>query len=273
MREELEANRRFWDEVLPIHMGAVSYDVPGFRAGRSALGKVEGEELGDVRGKTLLQLQCHFGLETLSWAREGAIVTGIDFSEPAIEAARSLAREADIDARFITSDIYTLPDVLEEQFDIVISAYGTLNWLPDLERWAEVVAPLVRPGGVFYLVEFHPFSRVFDDHPEGTDLRVRFAYFSQGEPLRREGDVDYIDSGAGLEHDVIYEWPHPVSEVVSALIDSGLEIAFFHEFKETGWKLLPFMEHIGDGMYRLTKGDGSVPLVYSIKATKPAAVS
>ena len=271
MNEYIETNRKYFDEVLPIHMKAsFNYDVSAFKAGRSALGKVQREELGDVRGKTLLQLQCHFGLETLSWARKGAIVTGIDFSDPAIEAAQSLARETGIEASFITSDVYALPDVLEEQFDIVISAYGTLNWLPDVERWAEVAAALVRPGGTFYLVEFHPFSRIFDDDPDGTGLHVRFPYFSQGEPLRREGHVDYVDRDADLEHDVIYEWPHPVSEVVSALIDAGLEIEFFHEFRETGWKLLPFMEHIGDGIYRLTKGDGSVPLVYSVRAKKPA---
>ena len=180
MHEYIGPNRKYFDEVLPIHMEAsFNDDVSAFKAGRSALGKVQRQELGDVRGKTLLQLQCHFGLETLSWAREGAIVTGIDFSQPAIEAAQSLARETGIEASFITSDVYALPDVLEEQFDIVISAYGTLNWLPDVERWAEIAASLVRPGGTFYLVEFHPCSRVFDDDPDGTDLPVRFPYFSQ----------------------------------------------------------------------------------------------
>ena len=270
MREELETNRRHWDEVLPLHMKAVSYDVSGFKAGRSNLKPVERAELGDVRGKTLLHLQCHFGLDTLSWAREGAIVTGIDFSEPAIEAASSLAQALGIDARFLVSDIYALPDNLDGQFDIVFTSYGAINWLPDMARWAQVAAHFVRPAGTFYVAEFHPISMIFDDDQHITDLQVRFPYFARTEPLRWEGYGDYTDRSAKLKNNVTYEWPHPISEVISAIIDAGLRIEFFHEFPESSYKILPFMEHIGDGMYRLTKGDGSVPLVYSIKATKPA---
>ncbi len=269
MRGELEANRRHWDEILPLHMKAMSYDVPGFKAGKSLLKPVEREELTDVRGKTLLHLQCHFGLETLSWAREGAIVTGIDFSEPAIETARSLARELDIDARFLVSDVYALPDNLEGLFDIVFTSYGALPWLPDMTRWAQIAAHFVRPGGTFYVAEFHPFSMIFDNDPNVADFQVRSPYFAQTEPLRYEGCGDYTDRDAKLKNDVTYEWRHPPSEVISAIIDAGLRIEFFHEFSESGYKILPFMEHIGDGMYRLTKGADSVPLVYSLKATKP----
>ena len=147
MNEYFEANRRHWDEVVPIHMRSALYDVDSFKAGTSKLKPVEREELRDVRGKTMLHLQCHFGLDTLSWGREGAVVTGVDFSEPAIDAARELAAETGIEARFILSEVYSLPDRLSEEFDIVFTSYGAICWLPDISRWAGVVARFLNPGG------------------------------------------------------------------------------------------------------------------------------
>ncbi len=269
MNPFLEANQRHWDECVPIHVRSDMYDVASFKAGESKLKPVELEELRGVRGKTMLHLQCHFGLDTLSWARdEGAIVTGIDFSEPAIEAARSLAAECAIDARFIVSSVYDLPDVLDEQFDIIFTSYGALCWLPDIERWAQVAAHFVKPGGTFYIAEFHPFAGIFDDAPGVTDLHVHYPYFPTNEPLRFEVDGTYAGT-TKMEPHPTYEWPHPVSEVITALIGAGLRIEFFHEFAYTSFKFLPFMEPVDDKMLRLSKHDGSVPLVYSIKATKP----
>jgi SAM-dependent methyltransferase len=247
------------------------YDVEAFRAGKSKLEGVEVEELGDVRGKTLLHLQCHFGLDTLSWAREGAIVTGIDYSEPAIDQARALAAECGIEARFLVSNVYDLPSNLDGEFDIVVTSYGALCWLPDIDRWARVAAHFVKPGGTFYVVEFHPIVGIFDDDPRVTDLIVRWPYFPQREPLRWEGYGDYTDRSAKLENDVTYEWPHPPSEVITALIEAGLRIEFFHEFPFVSYAQIPsLMERIEDKHYRLTKHDGSLPLLYSVKATKPA---
>ena len=268
MDEYTEANRRHWDEVVPIHLASEMYDVASFKAGKSKLKPVELAEVGDVRGKTLLHLQCHFGLDTLSWAREGAIVTGIDFSDRAIEAARALAEECGIEARFVLSDVYSLPDELDGQFDIVFASYGVLFWLPDVARWAKVAAHFLRPGGTFYMVEFHPIVGVFDSDPAVTDLQVRYPYFPTPEPLRFDDDGTYADRSAKLEHRVTYSWPHPVSEVVTALIDAGLRIEFFHEFPFTTEAWFPFMEETEHRSYRLTKHDGSVPLLYSIKATK-----
>jgi SAM-dependent methyltransferase len=266
----LEANRRHWDEVVPVHIASEMYDVAGFKAGGTALKPVELEELTGVRGKTLLHLQCHFGLDTLSWAREGAAVTGIDFSAPAIEAARSLAAESDIDARFIASDVYGLPERLDEQFDIVFTSYGALFWLPDVERWAQVAARYVRPGGTLYLVEFHPIAGIFDATPDLPDLTVRWPYFCSAEPLRFDEDGTYADRAATLQHRTTYSWPHPTSEVVSALIDAGLRIEFFHEFPFSVEQFLPGMRQGERHVFRLANHDGSVPLLYSIKATKPA---
>jgi SAM-dependent methyltransferase len=270
MNEYTEANRRHWDECVPIHVRSDLYQVEAFKAGRSKLKGVERDELGDVRGKTLLHLQCHFGLDTLSWAREGAIVTGIDFSEPAIEQARALAAECGIEARFVLADVYSLPEKLEGQFDIVFTSYGALNWLPDIPRWARVATHFVKPGGIFYVVEFHPFVGIFDDRPGINDLRVLYPYFPLEEPLSFDDDGTYADLGAHIENRRTYEWPHPVSEVLTALVDAGLRIEFLHEFPFTSFPQLPVMEPSGDGRYRLSKHDGSVPLLYSIKAGKPA---
>ena len=165
MDEYTQANRRHWDEIVPIHAGSEFYDVGSFKAGKSKLKPVELEELGDVRGKTMLHLQCHFGLDTLSWAREGAIVTGADFSGQAIETARALAAETGVEARFVVSDLYALPENLEGQFDIVFTSYGAIYWLPDIRRWAQIAAHFVRPGGTFYIVEFHPFAWVYSSTP------------------------------------------------------------------------------------------------------------
>ncbi len=270
MDEYAEANRRHWDEVVPVHLGSDFYDVESFKAGQSKLKTVELDEVGDVEGKTLLHLQCHFGLDTLSWAREGAVVTGVDFSKQAVETARALAAETGVDARFIVSDIYELPEKLSEQFDIVFTSYGVLYWLPDLRRWAEVAARFVRPGGTFYMVEFHPFSEIFDDSPDVTDLHVRYPYFPSEEPLRFDDDGTYADREANIKHRVTYGWPHTLGEAVSALIEAGLRIEFLHEFPFSTYQFLPFTERVADKTVRLTKHDGSVPLLFSIKATKGA---
>ncbi|OGO51532.1 MAG: hypothetical protein A2148_01245 [Chloroflexi bacterium RBG_16_68_14] len=267
--EHLEANRRHWDEVVPIHAASDFYDVASFKAGETKLKRVELEELGDVRGKTLLHLQCHFGLDTLSWGREGAIVTGADFSEQAIETARALAAECGIDARFVASDLYALPEALDGQFDIVFTSYGVLCWLPDITGWAQVAAHFVRRGSTFYVVEFHPFAQIFDDAPDADGLRVHHRYFPTDEPLRFDDLGTYTDRSAHFENNTTYEWPHPISEVVTALIGAGLRIEFLHEFPFTTYQFLSFTEVVADGSMRLTKHDGSVPLLYSIKATKP----
>lgn len=270
MNEHTETNRRHWDEVVPLHVASEMYDVEGFRASKSRLHPIELEELGDVRGKSLLHLQCHFGLDTLSWATQGAAVTGIDFSEPAIDTARKLAAELEIDARFLVSDIYALPENLEGQFDIVFTSYGVLTWLPDIPRWAKVAAHFVRPGGTFYIVEFHPMTWTLENEPGITDdIRLAYPYFPTGDALDFEEDGTYAQPDAKVEHRRTFEWPHPVSEVVTALIDAGLRIEFLHEFPHTTWRFLPFMEPAGDRMFRLTKHDGQLPLLYSVRATKP----
>src|SRR5919206_2445351 len=163
MNKYVESNRSLWDGWTRLHAHSEFYDLAGFKAGRSSLKDIELAEVGDVRGRSLLHLQCHFGQDTLSWARLGAEVTGVDFSTEAIRLARALNEELHIPARFIQSNIYALPDVLDERFDIVFTSYGVLAWLPDLDAWGEIVARYLKPGGFFYIVENHPLTGMVSD--------------------------------------------------------------------------------------------------------------
>lgn len=263
-----QANLNLWNEWAVIHEKSTSYDVDGFKAGKLSLHSLEIEEIGDVTGKSLLHLQCHFGMDTLSWARLGATVTGIDFSDKAIEIARRLSDELRIPATFIQSDVNGLPEVLTGQFDIVYTSYGVLCWLPDIRRWAQIVAHYLKPGGMFYIAEFHPFAYVFDDEADTPDLKVRYPYFGQPEPLEFQDGSSYADPEALVGQPVHYEWDHQLGEIVTALIDAGLRIEFLHEFPYTVFSQFPFMQQGEDGCFRLSKGDGMIPLMFSIRARK-----
>jgi len=266
MDEYLKKNRELWNEITPIHARSAFYDVEGFKQGKCALKSIELEELGDVSGNSLLHLQCHFGLDSLSWARRGAIVTGVDFSDEAITQACSLSEETGIKADFVCSNIYDLPDILKDEFDIVFTSYGILTWLPDLKHWAEVIAHFLKPGGTFYMAEFHPIISVFDDSVDCTELKIAYSYFPSSEPLRFEPESDYADPNA-LVTNPSYEWPHSIGEVVTALSNAGFRIEYIHEFPFCCYKVLPFTEQDEDGLWRL-EGD-RLPLTFSIRATKP----
>jgi SAM-dependent methyltransferase len=193
------ANRALWNEWTPIHVRSAFYDVDGWRSGRRDLLPLLVDEVGDVAGKDLLHLQCHFGLDTLSWARRGARATGVDFSERAIEQARDLAAATGLDARFVVSDVVELPASLEGDFDVVFTSLGVLSWLPDVPRWAEVVAHFVRPGGFFYIAEAHPFAWAFDDEDTATELRLRYHYWPSQEPLVFSDTESYADPEVPVE--------------------------------------------------------------------------
>ena len=267
MDEYKKANRDLWNEVTPIHAQSEFYDVEGFKNGRSSmLYPIELEEMGDVTGKSLLHLQCHFGIDTLSWARLGAKVTGVDFSDKAIELARSLSKELEIEADFICSDIYKLTDVLAEKFDIVYTSAGVLCWLPDLKRWAEIISHFLKPGGFFYILEGHPFSCIFDDSPDITEPKVKYSYFHTTEPAKWEPEGDYADPDAVVTHGS-YEWTHSMGDIINSIIAVGLRIEFLHEFPFIYFKCYPFMEQDDNGLWRI-KGD-KVPLILTLKAIKP----
>ena len=265
MDKYLKNNRELWNEMTRIHARSEFYDVEGFKKGKCTLKSIELEELGDVAGKFLLHLQCHFGMDTLSWARLGARVTGVDFSDKAIALARSLSKELGIEADFICSDIYELPAVLDRQYDIVFTSYGILAWLPDLQRWAEVIARFLKPRGTFYIVEEHPLIKVFDESKDVRELKVSYTYFPTPEPERYEHKGSYAAADAIVTHPA-FEWTHSLGDVLNALIGAELRIEFLHEFPVCCYKALPFMEQDEAGWWRI-KGD-KIPLTFSLKATK-----
>lgn len=268
MDDYKKANRALWNEWTSIHEHSEFYGLEGFKAGRSTLDPIELEELGDVWGKALLHLQCHFGLDTLSWARLGAKVTGVDFSDKAIALARSLSEELKIPANFVCSDIYDLPNVLSEKFDIVFTSAGVLAWLPDLGRWAQVIAHFLKPGGTFYIREFHPFAYIFDDKEGITELKVAYPYFGSSEPMRCPVQGSYVDRSAKVTQPIAYEWVHSLSEILSSLISAGLRIEFLHEFPYCSFQMLPFMERSEGGRWRLKGQKDFIPFMFSLKATK-----
>ena len=261
------ANQKMWDQFVAINAQSEMYKLDAFKKGENKLKALELSEVGDVKGKSLLHLQCHFGMDTLSWARMGANVTGMDFSSKGIEMAQSLSSELKIPGKFICSDLYDLPQHLDEQFDIIFTSYGVLCWLPDITKWAQIVARYVKPGGFFYMAEFHPFEYVFDDGKDVKDLKVRYPYFQEG-PLEFVADGSYADPVAKIEPQKEYEWTHGVGEVITSLIAAGLNLDFFHEFPYACFADLPFMEKDTDGNWRLPTEMPAIPLTYSIKATK-----
>jgi SAM-dependent methyltransferase len=278
MDDYLQANRRLWDAWTDIHVDSAFYDVESFRDGGDRpirIKEYELGEVGDVRGKRLLHLQCHFGLETLSWARLGATVIGVDFSERGIEEARRLAADVGLEDRatFVQSDVYELPQHLDagEGFDIVYTSHGVLGWLPDIERWADVAARFVRPGGFLYVTEIHPVAQAFEN--EGVqpgELILRYPYWSHQEPIGFEVRGSYADRDASTPGLMEYGWDHSLGEIVTAVADAGLDLEFLHEFPFVLWKV-DFAEQKEDGTYRLPgELDGRLPLYFSLKASKPA---
>ncbi|WP_031469045.1 class I SAM-dependent methyltransferase [Sciscionella sediminilitoris] len=243
-------NRANWDERVPIHVSGTYYDLPGFLAGRDTLQEFEPAEVGPVRGKTLLHLQCHIGLDTLSWARREAVVTGLDFSAPAVRVAGELAAEIGVDARFVAAELYAAGRALDgHRFDIVYSSFGSLCWLPDIPRWAHTVAELLNPGGFLYLLELHPYADIL-----GEDGRtVEEDYFHRA-PIVVDEPGSYADPAAKTEATVTVEWRHGIGDVVSALAAAGLRLEFLHEHSH--------------GHFRLP-GSQPVPQVYSLRAAKP----
>jgi SAM-dependent methyltransferase len=214
----------------------------------------------------MLHLQCHFGLDTLSWARRGARVTGVDFSDKAIEYAKKLSKETNLPAKFLCCNIYELDKHLEETYDIVYTSYGVLAWLPDITDWARIVSHFIKPGGIFYIVEFHPFAHVFMDE-NVDDLKVYYAYFQDDKPLYFPPGSTYADRQSQLKNPS-YEWQHTVGDIITTLIDHGLSIQFFHEFPFSVFKGLPFLIKGDDGLWRLPDGREDIPLLFSLKANK-----
>jgi SAM-dependent methyltransferase len=262
-----QANRSMWDEFAVINSRSEFYHVDEFKKGRCSLDSLILSEMGEVSDMTLLHLQCHFGLDTLSWARLGAKATGMDFSPEGIRIARELAKELGIPARFLCCDLYDLPEHLDEKFDRVYTSYGVLCWLSDIPRWAQIVGHFLKPGGIFYIAEFHPFSNVFKNDGNETGLEVAYPYFTT-EPIEFPVEGSYADPQAKLTSKVEYEWSPRVGEIISGLIDAGLQIEFVHEFPFTCYRHFAFLVEKEKDRWYLPEGMPSIPLTFSLKAFK-----
>ena len=261
----LDANRSMWDERVPIHVGSRFYDVDAFRRHPDRIRPFEAEEVGDVTGKDLVHLQCHFGLDTLSWATRGARVTGLDFSTPAVAAARTVAAELGLTAEFVVGNVYEAPEILDGRtFDVVYTGIGALNWPPDLAEWAGVVAALLRPGGFLYLCEFHPILWAF---PWSGELVVETDYFDD-QPRFDDEPGTYVDFDAPTEMNGCYEWQHTLGDVVSEIVGAGLTLELLNEHDVILYERWPWLERHGLDDYRFPAGRPRVPLMYSVRARR-----
>ncbi|HEX8931839.1 MAG TPA: class I SAM-dependent methyltransferase [Patescibacteria group bacterium] len=262
MKNYAKINKQWWNEVTPIHAKSSFYNLDGFKAGQTSLFDIELNELKKVKGKTLLHPLCHFGMDTLSWAREGAIVTGVDLSNKAISLAQKLSTEVKVPATFICSDIYALPNVLDQKFDIIFCSYGVLCWISNLKKWATIISHFLNRGGTFYIVELHPFTNILS-----ADFKLDYKYFDRG-PYVDDSTGTYTDWEADI-HRETYIWNHPIGEVVNSLIDQGLKIEFVHEFPYTMYDQFPgFMKKNKQNQYFLKNKLIQIPLLFSLKATK-----
>ncbi len=262
MKDYAQINRQWWNNVTPIHLKSKLYDLAGFKKGKSSLTAIEKEEMGDVRGQSLLHLMCHFGLDTLSWSRKGAVVTGVDFSSESIETARKLSQEFRLPATFILSDIYNLPNVLEKKFDIIFASYGVLCWLKNLKKWAKIINHFLKPGGIFYMAELHPFTNILS-----YDFKISYKYFDKG-PDIDDSPGTYADWKAKIKGKT-YIWSYTLSDVINALLSEGLKIKYVHEFPFTMYdQFSGFMKKNKQGQYVFKDKKIEIPLLFSLMATK-----
>ena len=262
----LEINRQSWNNKVSAHLASDFYDMPAFLNGKSSLNEIELKLLCDIRGKSILHLQCHFGQETISLSRLGANVTGVDLSDKAIDNAQQIAKDTKSNVDFICCDIYDLPEYLDKQFDIVFSSYGTIGWLPDLDKWAKIISTFLKPGGQFVFVEFHPVVWMFDDNFE----KIGYNYFNANAIIETESGT-YADKTADLTQELV-TWNHPLGEVLNCLIKNDLIISSLEEFDYSPYNCFNKTIEIEPKKYRIEHLGNKIPMVYSIVATKKSTL-
>lgn len=267
--DHFHLNLATWNERAGIHLADVTgfYGINEFRAGKSTLHAIEAGEIGDVGSKRIAHLQCHIGLDTLSLARLGAQVTGLDFSKAALDGARQLASEMGILATFVEGNVYDARQLLSGSFDIVYVTWGAINWLPDIARWAKVVESLLAPGGFLYLAEAHPFVLVFEEI--GGRLEPTYAWRTpEDQPILSDNPTTYTGAATPLVNRRAHEWMHPLTDIIGAAIAAGLRIDFLHEHELLPWPLFPMMQPVGGKLYRMPDGIPRFPLSFSLKASR-----
>ena len=274
--ERTAANRLSWDEWARIHLrGSLTYPIEDFKAGRIGATPNIPDDIGCVTGKSILHLQCHFGMDSIHWSRLGARVTGLDFSPVAIAQARQLAKECNSSAMFVEGDVMKICDVITEQFDIVLTYYGVLCWLFDLRAWANGIAASLKPNGFLYLCDSHPISNslefpIEEDHPQ-----IQSPYFKDGRPVKYVAtEGTYANPTVPLEQGVNFEWQHTLAEIIDSLLSAGLVLTYLHEFPFSFYDNFYFqgrnaMESDADGKFWLKNRPQHYPMLFSVWATKP----
>lgn len=258
----IEINKQSWNSRVEYHVDSEFYNLEKFLKGETSLNPIELALLGDLKGNSILHLQCHFGQDTISLARMGAKVTGVDLSDKAIEKARELAKQCNVSADFVSCDIYDLPNHLEEKFDIIFTSYGTIGWLPDLDKWAAVVSSFLKPGGKFVFVEFHPVVWMFDSNFE----KVAYNYFKDGAIVETESG-SYANREAGKPQEYV-SWNHSISEVVNSLLGNGLTLQSLNEYDYSPYPCFQHVVEVAPKQFRIKHLDNKIPMVYSIEAAK-----
>ena len=261
-QEYFDANKQLWNQRTVVHKDSSFYNLVGFKNGETVLTPIELNELKNVSGKTMLHLQCHFGMDSLDWARRGAMVTGVDLSDQAIEEANALNNELDLSAKFFCSNVYDLKQHLNQQFDIVFTSYGTIGWLPDLDKWADIIVHYLKPGGLFYIAEFHPVLWMFDD--DFTHIKY---HYDNRELIVTENEGTYTDRNAAITGKE-YSWNHSISEVLNALINAGLKIESFNEYMYSPYPCFRNTIETEKGNWHIKGMEEKLPMVYSIRAVK-----
>ncbi|MBA6153312.1 class I SAM-dependent methyltransferase [Gelidibacter maritimus] len=255
-------NKSTWNKKVKVHAESKMYDMDAFRNGKSSLMSYELQALGNVNGKSLLHLQCHFGQDTLSWSRMGAQCLGVDISDEGIALAQQLNEELGLDAKFVCCNVLDTSEMVSETFDIVFTSYGVIGWLPDLKPWGQMIAERLKKGGTFFMAEFHPMVWMFD-YLEGKP-NLKYGYM-QKEVIYEEYEGTYANTNSKMISKE-YGWNHGLGEVVSALSEAGLHIEYLKEYDESPYNVLPDLVEIDSGMY-VTK-DRLYPLIFTLKATR-----
>lgn len=258
----IDENKSLWNKRTDFHFASEFYDVEGFKHGTSSLNDIELNLLGDVNGKKILHLQCHFGLDTLSLSRLGATVTGVDLSDNAIDKARDLATQINSTASFICCNIYDLPQNLSEKFDIIFTSYGTIGWLPDLDRWAKIISHFLQPDGTFVFAEFHPVVWMFNN----DFTKIEYSYFKK-DPIVELEQNTYADKDAIINLKSI-TWNHSISEVFTSLVNNNLLVNDLKEYDYSPYDCFAGCEKLDDKKFIIKKMGNKIPMVYSIIATK-----
>lgn len=265
-KKYIQINRESWNNKVELHLKSEFYDLKGFLNGKNSLNTIELDLLGDIKGKSVLHLQCHFGQDTISLNRLGADVVGVDLSDKAIQSANQIAKDTNSDAKFICCDIYELPKYLNKKFDIVFTSYGTIGWLPDLDKWARIISKFLKPNGRFVFVEFHPVVWMFDNNFN----KISYRYFNSGAIFETETGT-YAHKNADITQEYVM-WNHGLSEVINSLIKNGLEIISFDEFDYSPYNCFNRTVEFEHKKYRIEHLDDKIPMVYSIHAKKKSDV-